>query len=107
MQSRQRPQSRSSGGVASISTSVTSVPEHDPRAVLAGDQHRVLAVEADSGPPRSLAIDVLVLVHEDAVVTPEPLPELLEPAPQDRVVVAPGVPRQTALAGTRLGPVTQ
>src|SRR4029077_9306042 len=46
-------------------------PEHDPGAVSAGDQHRVLAVEADTGPCRRLAVDVLVRVDEDTVLAAE------------------------------------
>src|SRR6266571_1373343 len=42
--------------------------EHDPGAETAGDQERVLAVEADAGARRRLAVDVLVLVDEHAVV---------------------------------------
>ena len=47
--------------------------EHDPRAVAARDQHRVLAVEADPAPRGRLAVDVLVRVDEDAVRPAEPL----------------------------------
>src|SRR5204863_2130040 len=36
--------------------------EHDPGAVAARDQHRVLAVEAYAGARRGLAVDVLVRV---------------------------------------------
>src|SRR5207244_2674610 len=43
-------------------------PEHDPGAVTAGDQQRVLAVEADARARGRLAVDVLVRVDEDAVL---------------------------------------
>src|SRR5437764_57871 len=46
--------------------------EHDPRAVTTRDQQRVLAVEADARSSRSLAVDMLVRVHEHAVATAEP-----------------------------------
>ena len=78
--------------------------------MLAGDQHRVLAVEAQSRAPRSLTVDMLVGVDEDAVAPAECLPEGVQPLPQERVVVAPRVSRQAPLSHTRLGafdPVTQ
>ena len=46
--------------------------EHDPGAVPARDQQRVLAVEADAAARRGLAVDVLVRVDEDAVRAAEP-----------------------------------
>ena len=42
------------------------------------DQQRVLAVEADAGARGGLAVDVLVLVDEDAVVAAETPPERVE-----------------------------
>jgi len=35
--------------------------------VTSRDQHRVLAVEADAAADRSLAIDVLIRIHEHAI----------------------------------------
>ena len=78
MQSVHAPQSSSSGGVGSTSTSVTSVPSTTQEPWRARDQHRVLAVEADSGPRRSLAVDVLVRVDEHAVGAAQPPAERLE-----------------------------
>ena len=52
--------------------------EHDPRAVAPRDQHRVLAVEADARARGRLAVDVLVLVDEHAVLAAEPPAELVE-----------------------------
>jgi hypothetical protein len=72
--------------------------------VLAGDEHRVLAVEADAGPGGALAVDVLVLVHEHAVVAPEPPAERVELLAQPGVAVRPRVARQPALGSRRLGP---
>ena len=72
----------SSGAVASTSAVGDERSEHDPRAVPARDQHRVLAVEADAGARCGLAVDVLVRVHEHAVLAAEPAAELLEPLAQ-------------------------
>src|SRR5262249_24122148 len=41
--------------------------EHDPRAVPAGDEQRVLPVEAHAAPCGRLAVDVLVRVDEHAI----------------------------------------
>ena len=65
------------------------------------DQERVLAVEADAGARRSLAVDVLVRVDEDAVGTPEPPAEGVELLAQVGVGVPPGVAREPSFA--RLG----
>ena len=72
--------------------------EHDPGAVAARDQHRVLAVEADSGPGGPLAVDVVVLVDEDAIVASEPAAERIELLAQLRVGVEPGVAREAPVA---------
>jgi hypothetical protein len=53
--------------------------------VPARDEERVLAVEADPAPRRSLPVDVLVRVDEDAVVAAELPAELVELLPQLRV----------------------
>ena len=77
-------------------------PEHDPRAVAARDQHRVLPVEAEAGAGGCLPVDVLVRVHEH------------EPRPPSRGrarraargalrTVPPRVPRQPALPSPRSG----
>src|SRR5207247_7677319 len=42
--------------------------EHDPRAEAACDQHRVLAVEADARARRGLAVHVLALTAQHAVL---------------------------------------
>src|SRR5439155_23209028 len=84
--------------------------EHDPGAVFARDQQRVLPVEADPRARRSLAVDVLVRVDEYAVVAAEPAPELVQLLAQLRVVVRPGVTRQAALPRSGLAsgvPVTE
>ena len=78
--------------------------------MLACDQHRVLAVEADPGAPGALSVDVLVLVHEDAIAAAEQAAQRLEALAQERVVVTPGVAREAALAGPglrRVGPVAE
>ena len=72
--------------------------EHDPGSVRARDQHRVLADEPDARALRAGAVDVVVLVDEDAVRAAELPTERVEALPQERVVVAPGVPRQPALS---------
>ncbi len=61
------------------------------------DQQRVLAVEADAGARGGLAVDVLVLVDEDAVVAAETPPERVELLAQLRVGVEPRVARQPPL----------
>ena len=78
-------------------------PEHDPGAVRARDQHRVLAVETDAGPRRALAVDVLVRVDEHAVGAAQPLAERVELLAQLGVVVGPRVAGQPSLARRRLG----
>src|SRR6185312_15436144 len=80
-------------------------PEHDPGAVPARDEERVLAVEADTAPSRSLAVDVLIRVDEDAVAAAELPADLVELLPQLRVGVEPRVARQPAVAqrALRLG----
>src|SRR5439155_11937314 len=77
--------------------------EDDPRPMAARDQHRVLAVEADSGPDRPFAVDVIVLVDEHAVLAAEPPAERLELLAELRVRVEPGVARKPTLAGLELG----
>ena len=78
MQSVQEPQPASSGGVASSSAVGDERAEHHPGAVAARDQHRVLAVEADPGARGRLAVDVLVCVHEHAVLAAEPAAERVQ-----------------------------
>ncbi len=82
-------------------------PEHDPRAVAARDQHRVLAVEADPGAGRSLAVDVLVRVDQHPVGAAELPPERVKLLAQRGVGVVPRVARQAAVAvrPLRLGQV--
>jgi NADPH:quinone reductase-like Zn-dependent oxidoreductase len=77
--------------------------EHDPGAVAARDQQRVLAVEADAAARRSLAVDVLVRVDEHPVGAADPASELVELLPQRRVAVEPRVPRQAPVTGGPLG----
>ena len=72
MQSVHEPQS-SSSGARSLELGVRHErPEHDPRTVTPRDQHRVLAVEADARADGALAVDVVVLVDEHAVLAAEP-----------------------------------
>ena len=63
-----------------------------------GDDHRVLAVEADARPGRRLAVDVLVLVDEHAIRRRRGARRELELLAQLGVGVPPGVARQAALA---------
>ena len=72
--------------------------EHDPGAVAARDQHRVLAVEPDAGASGGFAVDVLVRVDEDAVGRAELAAERVELLAQLGVAVVPGVARQPAVA---------
>ena len=72
--------------------------EHDPRAVPACDQHRVLAVEADARPRRRLAVDVLVRVDEHEVRGAQLAAEPVEFLAQLRIAVVPRVPRQAPVA---------
>ena len=60
--------------------------EHDPRAVPARDQQRVLAVEADARARGGLAVDVVVRVDEHAVGAAEPAAERVELLAELRVV---------------------
>ena len=110
MQSRHSPQSRSER-LGRLELDVRDErPEHDPGAVPACDQERVLAVEADTAPRRRLAVDVLVRVDEHAVRAAECPAELVELLPQLRVRVEPRVARQPAVPrrALRLGqPVAQ
>ena len=103
MQSVQLPQPASSGGRRLQLDVGHERAEHDPGAVRTRDQHRVLADEPDARALRAGAVDVVVLVDEDAVRAAEPPTECVEALPQERVVVAPGVPRQPPLPRPRLG----
>src|SRR6185437_10453866 len=76
---------------------------HEPRAVPAGDQHRVLAVEADPGPCRRLPVDVLVRIDEDAVLAAQAPPELIEPFAQHGITVVPRVTREPSFARLKRG----
>src|SRR4051812_22167836 len=71
--------------------------EHDPGAVPARDEERVLAVEADTAPRGTLAVDVLVRIDEDAVLAAQLPAQLVELLAQLRVGVEPGVTRQPAM----------
>ena len=102
MQSRHEPQSSSSGARRLDLDVGDERPEHDPGAVRARDQHRVLAVEADARAHRALAVDVVVRVDEHAIAAAEPPAERVEPLAQERVVVAPRVARQPPLPRLRL-----
>ena len=62
------------------------------------DQHRVLPVEADARPRGGLAVDVVVLVDEHAVLASEHSPQRVEPLAQLGVGVEPRVARQPALS---------
>ena len=75
--------------------------EHDPRAVTPRDQHRVLAVEADARADGALAVDVVVLVDEHAVLASEPAAERVELLAELRVARR---TRCSAAAGPRPGP---
>ena len=97
MQSVHEPQS-SANGWSRLELGVGDErAEHDPGAVPARDQHRVLAVEADSGARGRLAVDVVVRVDEHAVLAAEPPAERVELLPQRCVGVEPGVARQPSL----------
>ena len=76
--------------------------EHHPGAMPARDQHRVLPVEADARARSSLAVDVLVCIHEHAVLAAEPAAELVQALTQHRVRVPPGVARQPPVPRRRL-----
>ena len=107
MQRRHSPQSSSSGGARLDLDVGDERAEHDPGAVAARDQHRVLPVEADPRADGALAVDVLVRVDEHAVGAAEAPAERVEALAQLRVGVVPGVARQAALArpGRRRGRV--
>ena len=68
-----------------------------------GDEHRVLAVEADARAGGGLAVDVLVRVDEHAIRGAEGTPECVELLAQLGVAVVPGVTRQPAVPGRPLG----
>jgi NADPH:quinone reductase-like Zn-dependent oxidoreductase len=65
------------------------------------DQHRVLAVKADTCANRGLSVDVLVVVHEHPVLAAQTASEAVEPLAELGVAVAPGVARKATLARTR------
>jgi zinc-binding alcohol dehydrogenase/oxidoreductase len=77
--------------------------ENDPRSVPARDQHRVLAVEADTAPRGGLTVDMLVRVDEDPVRAAELPAEVLQLAAQLRVGVVPRVARQATVSVGPLG----
>jgi hypothetical protein len=64
----------------------------------AGDQHRVLSVEADARTRGCLTVYVLIGVHEHAVLAAEPTPELVQSFAQHGVAVMPRVTRESSLA---------
>ena len=66
--------------------------------MLARDQHRVLAVEADPASSSAFAVDVLVRVDENSVRPAEPPSELVEPFAQHGVGVVPRVARESPFA---------
>src|SRR5439155_1120731 len=71
--------------------------EHDPGAVTAGDQQRVLAVEADARARGRLAVDVLVRVDEDSVLAAELVTKAVQGLAENGIGVAPRVARETPL----------
>ena len=84
--------------------------EDDPGTVAPGDQHRVLAVEADTAPGGCLAVDMLVRVDEHAVPAAEQLTKARQPVSELGIAVPPGVAREPSLTRLerRLGrPVAQ
>ena len=103
MQSVQEPQSSSRGAERLDLGFGDERAEDDPRAVAPRDQHRVLAVEADPGADGALAVDVVVLVDEHAVLAAEPAPERVQLLAQLGVGVEPRVARQPTLARLALG----
>jgi hypothetical protein len=70
--------------------------------VPARDREGVLAVERDPGTHGRLAVDVVVLVHQDAVAAAEPPTEGVELVAELGVPVRPRVPREPPLSGRRL-----
>ena len=107
MQRRHSPQSSVERGARLDLDVGDERAEHDPGAVAAGDQHRVLPVEADPRADGALAVDVLVRVDEHAVGAAEAPAERVEALAELRVGVVPGVARQAPLArpGGRRGRV--
>jgi hypothetical protein len=75
--------------------------EHDPGAEAPRDQERVLAIEADPGAGRSLAVDVLVRIHEHAIAAAEAAAESVQLLAQLLVGVVPRVARQAPAARLR------
>ena len=59
------------------------------------------------GAPRSLPVDVLVLVDEHAIASAEQPAERLEALAQERVVVDPRIAGQAAFAGAGSGASAQ
>ncbi len=72
-------------------------PEHDPRAVRAGDQHRVLPVEPDAAARGRFTVDVLVRVDEHAIAPADRAAERVEPLAQLCVGVRPRVAREASV----------
>ena len=104
MQRVQEPQPGLMAAVGSSSRRGHERPQHDPGAVAGGDQHRVLAVEADPGARGSLAVDVLVRIDEDAVGRVERAPELVELLAERGVAVAAGIAREAPAVLRELWP---
>ena len=66
--------------------------------MAAGDRKRVLAVERDARPHGALAVDMVVLVDEDAVAAAEPAAERVQLLAQLGVAVGPRVAGEPAFA---------
>src|ERR687891_2969625 len=79
-------------------------PQDDPGAEAARDQQRVLTVEADAGAGGALAIDVLVRVDQDAVLSSQSPSELSQLLPKLAVAIGPRVARKPPLVAPGRGP---
>ena len=95
---------RRAAGVASSSTSVTSVPSTTQDPCVRVISIVFLPMKPTPDALRAGTVDVVVRVDEHAVGAAEPAAERVQALPQERVVVAPRVPRQPPLPGRRLGP---
>ena len=71
--------------------------EDDPRAVALCDRQRVLPEERDPRLDGGRSVDVIVVVHQHAVVASETPAERLESLAERRVLVPPRVAREAAV----------
>jgi hypothetical protein len=78
-------------------------PEDDPGSVATGDEQGVLPVEPHPCARGALPVDVLILVHQHAVLPAQALAEPLQLRAELGVAVAPRVPGKAPLSRPDIG----